>query len=96
MSHLLVLPKPYVLYQLVTNNRKVSSEPLPKHKTTRLVKTFPLRRRNPISSKIHCCYIITSTELKEKHTLEQDVLFVVQSLALGLKKVSLRKNGLLS
>ena len=23
-------------------------------------------------SKIHCCYIIISTELKEKHSLEQD------------------------
>ena len=29
------------------------------------------------SSKIHCCYIIISTELKEKHTLEEDVLFCV-------------------
>ena len=27
------------------------------------------------SSKIHFCYIIISTEFKEKHTLEQDELF---------------------
>ena len=31
-----------------------------------------VRRRN-VLSKIHCCYIVISTELKEKHTLEQDV-----------------------
>ena len=38
-------------------------------------------------SKIHCCYIIISTEFKEKHTLEQDELFC---LDLGLNKVSLK------
>ena len=27
------------------------------------------------SSKIHCYFIIISTELKEKHTLEKDELF---------------------
>ena len=43
-------------------------------KITGLVRRF-LRRRNKSSSDIHCCYIIISTEFKEKHTLEQDNLF---------------------
>jgi len=42
------------------------------------------------SNRIHCCYIITGTEFKGKHNLEQDEVmfccFVVQSSTLGLKK----------
>ena len=38
-------------------------------------------------SKMHCYYIIISTEFKEKHTLDQDELFC---LDLGLNKVSLK------
>ena len=42
-------------------------------------------------SRIHCCYIIINTELKKKHTLEQDEVFLLcNPLALGLKKVSLK------
>ena len=37
------------------------------------------------SSKIHCCYIIISTELKKKHTLEQDELFCCIIINSGLK-----------
>ena len=40
-------------------------------------------RRNMSSSKIHC-YIITSTELKEKHTFEQDELFSCVVISSGL------------
>ena len=36
-------------------------------------------------SKIHCCYIIISTELKEKRTLEQDGLFWCAIISSGLK-----------
>ena len=32
---------------------------------TRLVRRFLLRRRNMSSNRIHCCYIIINTELKE-------------------------------
>ena len=42
-------------------------------KVTGLVRRF-LRRRNKPSSRIHCCYVIIGTELKEKHTLEPLVL----------------------
>ena len=57
------------------NDRKVFPDPLPQHlKITGLVRRF-LRRRNMSSSNIHCCYIIISTEFKEKQTLEQDELF---------------------
>ena len=51
-----------------TNNREVLPDPLP-YKLTGLVKRFLLRRKNMYSSKIHCCYIIISTELKAKATL---------------------------
>ena len=49
-------------------------------KLARLARRYLLRRRNMSLSKIHCCYIIISTEkytekLKEKHTLEQSELF---------------------
>ena len=37
-------------------------------------------------SKIHCCYIIISTELKEKHTLQQDELFPCVITSSGLKE----------
>ena len=47
------------------------------------------------SGKIHCYYIIISTELKEKHTLEQDELFCYVIISPGLKKVSLKQNRLL-
>ena len=41
-------------------------------KITGLDRSFLLGRRNMSSGKKHCCYIIISTEPKEKHTLEQD------------------------
>ena len=41
-------------------------------KITRLVRRFLVKGRNMSLSKIHCYYIIISTELKEKQTLEQD------------------------
>ena len=55
---------------------KVLPDPLPQHilKMTKLVRIF-LRRRNMSSGRIHCCYLVTGTELKEKHILEQDELF---------------------
>ena len=37
------------------------------------------------SSKIHYCYIIISTELNEKHTLEQDALFCCVIISSGLQ-----------
>ena len=42
-------------------------------KMTGLVRRF--LRRHLSSSRIHCCYIITGTEFKEKHILERDELF---------------------
>ena len=52
---------------------------------TGLVRRF-LRRRNLSSSKILCCYIIISTEFKEKCTLEQDELFPCVIISSGLKE----------
>ena len=49
-----------------------------------LVRRF-LRRRSSSSNRIHCCYIITSTEFKEKHTLEQNELFCCIIISSGLK-----------
>ena len=40
-------------------------------------------------SKMHCCYIIISTDLKEKHTFEQDELCYL-IISYGLKKISLK------
>ena len=37
-------------------------------------------------SKIHCCYIIISTELNRIHTLEQDELFCCVIVRSGLKE----------
>ena len=37
-------------------------------------------------SKTHCCYIILSTEFKEKHNFEQDALICCVIISLGLKK----------
>ena len=51
----------------------------------RLVRRFS-RRRNMSSSRIHCCYIVVGTVFRQKHILEQDEFFSVQSSALGLKK----------
>ena len=45
-------------------------------KITELVRRS-LRRRNMSLSKIYCCYIIISTEFKEKHSFEQHALFFV-------------------
>ena len=42
-------------------------------KITGLVRRF--LRKNVSSSRIHCCYIITSTEFKGKHTLGNNELF---------------------
>ena len=55
-------------------------------KKARLVRRFLLRRRNRSSSKLYCCYIIISTELKGKHTLEQDELFCCLIISSGLKE----------
>ena len=81
-----VLPRPCILFQFLTNNRKVLPDSLPNihFKITGLVRRF-LRRRNRSLSKIHCCYIIISTDLKEKHTLEQDVLLCSTTISSGLK-----------
>ena len=38
------------------------------------------------SGKMHCCYIIISTELKEKPTLEQDELFYCVNISSELKE----------
>ena len=38
------------------------------------------------SSRIHCCYIITGTEFKEEHILEQDELFCCVIISCGLKE----------
>ena len=38
-------------------------------------------------SKIHCCYIIISIELKEEHTFEQDELFCCVLISSGLKEI---------
>ena len=76
VPHSLVLSRPYILFQLVTNNRKILPGPLPQQiKIIGLLKRFLLRSRNMSLSKIHCCNIIISTEFKEKHTLGQDYLF---------------------
>ena len=40
-------------------------------------------------SKMHCCYIIISTDLKEKHTFEQDELCYL-IISYGLKKLVLK------
>ena len=87
LPHSLVWVGLYILFQLVTNNRskeylkvvKVLPDPLPQHTSedNRIIRRFLLRKRNMYSSKKYCCYIIISTELKEKHTLVQDELFVV-------------------
>ena len=37
-------------------------------------------------SQIPCCYIIIGTELKEKHTLEQDELFCCVIISSRLKE----------
>ena len=37
-------------------------------------------------SRIYCCYIITGTEFKEKHILEQDELFCCVIISSGLKE----------
>ena len=52
----------------------------------RIIQRCLLRRRNMSLSKIHCCYIIISTELKKKHTLEQNELFSCIIISSGLKE----------
>ena len=37
-------------------------------------------------SKMHCSYIIISTELKEKHNFEQDELFCCIIISSGFKE----------
>ena len=54
-------------------------------KMTGLVRRFS-RRKNISSSRLHCCYIITGTEFKEKHILEQDELFCCEIISPGLKE----------
>ena len=93
----LVLSRPYILLshpllqhtslinRIRTNNRKVLPDPLPP-KITGLVRRFLLRRRNMSLRKIHCCYIIISTEFKEKHTLEQHELFCCVIVCSGIKE----------
>ena len=45
-----------------------------------------LLRRNMSLGKIHCYYIIISTELKGKHTLKQNELFCCVTISSGLKE----------
>ena len=81
---------------MVTDNRskeclnfvKVLPDPLPQHlEITGLARRNRfLLRRNMFSSKIHCCYRIISTEHKEKHTFEQDLLFCYVIISSGLKE----------
>ena len=52
-------------------------------KIMELVRSF--LRRSSSSNRAHCCYIITSTEFKEKHTLEQNELFCCAIISTGLK-----------
>ena len=52
---------------------------------TELIRRFS-RKRDMSSSRIHCCYIIIGTEIKDKHILEKMSCSIVQSSALGLKK----------
>ena len=52
----------------------------------RIIRRFLLRMRNMSLSKIHCCYIIISTEFKEKHSLEQHELFCFIIISSGLKE----------
>ena len=68
-------------------------------KITRLVRRFLLKRRNMSFSKIHCYYIIISTELKGKHTLEQDEFCCViissglqENSLMGLRQSNVEKN----
>ena len=66
----------------------IYTEPDIHFKMTGLVRSF-LRRRNMSSNRIHCCYIITGTEFKEEHILEQDELFRCVIISSGLKEKSL-------
>ena len=43
-------------------------------------------KEKQVASKKHCCYIIINTELKEKHTLEQNELFCCITISSGLKE----------
>ena len=52
---------------------------------TGIVRRFS-RRRNMSSSRIHSFYIITGTEFKGKHILEQDELFCCAIISSGLKE----------
>ena len=66
LTHLLVCVGLYILFQWVTNNRKVLPDPL-SHihihlKITGLFWSFLLRIRNMSSSETHCCYIIIVSE----------------------------------
>ena len=63
VPHSLGLSRPYIIFQLVTNNRTVLPGPLPQQiKITGLLRKCLLRSRNMSLSKIHCCDIIISTE----------------------------------
>ena len=74
VPHSLVLPRPYILFLTIERSYQTHSQNM--HlKIAGLVRRFLLRRRNMSLSKIHCYFIIISTELKEKHNLEKDELF---------------------
>ena len=63
VPHSLGLSRPYIIFQLVTNNRTVLPGPLPQQiKITGLLRKCLLRSRNMSLSKIHCCDIIINTE----------------------------------
>ena len=55
-------------------------------KLIRLVRRFLLKKRKKSLDEVICCYMIISTELKEKQTLEQDALFCCVIISSGLKE----------
>ena len=78
--------KPHFFSWLLTIERSYQTHSHIHLKIIVLVRRFLLRRRNMSLSKIHCCYIIISTELKEKHTLDQDELSCCVIISSGLKE----------
>ena len=105
MPHLLVLSRPYILlpdllqqHTSYINKIRTIKRSYQTHslditlKITRLVRRFLLRRRNMSSSKTHFYYIIISTELEEKHTIEPLALGIKKKHFLWLRQENLGKN----
>ena len=66
---------------------KVFPDRLPPFFLPRLVgRNGFLLRRDTSSSKIHCCYIIISTEPKKRYTVEQDEFFCCVIISSGFKE----------